>query len=103
MTTQRPASLLWLVAGFGLWGTALVTLYAAHAVGCAFAWPAPGIRLALAAILAGHLAALLALIGYQRRRTGTDPRLQVAFWMLVLGLVATAFTFGPPLLLTPCV
>ncbi|TVQ34356.1 MAG: hypothetical protein EA356_10665 [Geminicoccaceae bacterium] len=102
MSPTRPASLLWLVAGFGLWSTALILVYALHAVGCAFVWPPAAIRLGLALVLLAHVAALLALIHHQRRRT-VNLLLQVALWTLVAALVATAFTYGPLLLLTPCV
>ena len=53
--TVPPRRLWWLLAGFGVWCSALVFLYAVHAIGCAFAWPVGALRLALALVLLAHL------------------------------------------------
>ena len=49
--SERPVpsrQLWWLAAGFTVWCSALVVLYAMHAIGCAFAWPTGTLRLWLA-------------------------------------------------------
>ena len=58
MSGERPVPprhLWWLAAGFAVWCSALVALYALHAIGCAFAWSAGWLRLGLAVVLLAHL------------------------------------------------
>lgn len=105
-----PRRLWWLVVGFGVWCSALVFLYALHAIGCAFAWPTGIIRLLLAVLLLAHLA----LIGWLWREisartpepahgeTGAFLHV-VGLWTLAAAVVATVATFAPPLLLSACV
>jgi hypothetical protein len=105
-----PGQLWWLAAGFAVWGSALVVLYAVHAIGCAFAWPAGPLRLGLALVLLAHLA----VIGWMWRslseagtdldsgRTGVFLHTAVV-WSAAAAFVATILTLGPPLLLTVCV
>ena len=50
-----PRLLWWLAAGFGVWCSALVFLYALHAIGCVFAWRAGALRLTLAVVFLAHL------------------------------------------------
>ena len=105
-----PQRLWWLAAGFGVWCSALATLYALHAVGCAFAWSAGPLRIGLGALLVAHLI----VIGWMWRdfaAASPDPGFgqtglflhAVATWTLIAALVAAILTLGPPLLLTICV
>jgi len=106
-----PPPRLWgLVAGFGVWCSALVVLYAVHAIGCAFAWSAGPLRLGLAVVLLAHLI----VIGWMWRElaaaspdpsfghTGTFLHTMV-IWTVIAAFVATVLTLGPSLLLTICV
>jgi hypothetical protein len=101
--------LWWLAAGFGIWCSALVVLYALHAIGCAFAWPAGLLRLGLAVVLVAHLVA----IGWMWRALAAgrpDPAFgptgaflhTTVVWTVIAAFVATVLTLGPPLLLTTC-
>ena len=105
-----PQRLWWLAAGFSVWCSALATLYALHAVGCAFAWSAGPLRIGLGALLVAHLI----VIGWMWRdfaAASPDPGFgqtglflhAVATWTLIAALVAAILTLGPPLLLTICV
>lgn len=112
MNDERPVPprrLWWLAAGFAVWCSALVALYALHAIGCAFAWTTGSLRLGLAAVLLAHLI----VMGWMWRdiaRVGPDPVFgptgtflhQAIIWTLIAALVATALTLGPPLLLATC-
>jgi hypothetical protein len=105
-----PRRLWWLLAGFGVWCSALVFLYAVHAIGCAFAWPAGALRLALALVLLAHLI----VIGWMWRDhwtggpnpgfgpTGTFLHTVIA-WALIAALVTTVLTLGPALALATCI
>jgi len=105
-----PAQRLWLlVLGFGVWCSALVTVYVLHSVGCTFAWSADTIRLSVGLAILSHLV----LIGWLWRNyamTPADPVfgptgsfLQwVITWTLLAALVTIIFTLGPTLLLTSC-
>jgi hypothetical protein len=105
-----PRHLWWLLAGFGGWSSALVILYAVHTIGCAFAWPAGALRLALALVLLAHLIA----IGWMWRdhwAGSADPSLNstgaflhtVIVWTLIAALVTIVLTLGPALVLATCV
>jgi hypothetical protein len=106
-----PSGRLWLLAaGFGLWCSALVFVYALHALGCAVAWPAGSLRLGLAVVLLAHLA----LIGWLWRRyaaSNADPAFGatgsflhwVVLWTLITAFATTVLTLGPVLLLRTCV
>ncbi len=104
-----PGQLWWLLAGFAVWCSALVALYAVHAVGCAFAWPAGPLRLGLALMLLVHLAVIGwmwrsldgADAGVDSGRTGAFLR-AVIVWTVAAAFVTTILTLGPPLLLTAC-
>jgi hypothetical protein len=102
-----PRRLWWLAAGFAVWCSALVALYALQAIGCAFAWSAGSLRLGLAAVLLAHLI----VMGWMWRNISSDPVFDPtgAFlhwaitWTLIAALLASALTLGPPLLLTACI
>jgi len=110
---ERPVpsrQLWWLAAGFTVWCSALVVLYAIHGIGCAFAWSTGALRLWLAVALLVHLIVL----GWMWRdivRAGPDsgfgPTGAFLHWAvvatLITALVATVITLGPPLLLTACI
>lgn len=100
--------LWWLLAGFGVWCSALVLLYALHAIGCAFAWPAGLLRLGLALILLAHIG----VIGWMWRdqaasSAGSEPTdaflRTVIVWSLLAALATIVLTLGPMLALTTCV
>jgi hypothetical protein len=105
-----PSHLWWLAAGFGVWCSALVFLYALHDIGCVFAWPPGSLRLALVLVLLAHLI----VIGWMWRRLARadpDPAVgepaaflhTVIVWTLIAAFVATVLTLAPPLLLIGCV
>ena len=100
-TPAPPRMLPWLVAGFTLWGSALVALYALHAIGCAFGWPSATLRLWLTMILLAHLAALT-LMWHLLQRPRPDFLRTAAIWATIAALVATFLTLAPPLVLTAC-
>jgi hypothetical protein len=105
-----PWHLWWLAAGFGIWCSAIVVLYALHAIGCAFAWSAGSLRLGLAVVLLAHLI----VIGWMWRdlaradpdpvfgQTGTFLHTAVV-WTVIAAFVTAVLTLGPSLLLTICV
>jgi hypothetical protein len=110
-TRVVPPSRLWLLAlGYGIWCSALVMLYALHALGCAFAWPTAALRIGLAVVLIAHLVAIgVPWRSYATRSaeaaygaTGSFFH-KVALWTLVTAFVATLLMFGPMLLLVTCV
>jgi hypothetical protein len=105
-----PGYLWWLAAGFLVWCSALVTVYAVHAIGCAFSWSAGPLRLSLALVLFAHLA----VIGWMWQHLGgTDPSREsggtraffrvAAAWATIAAFVTTILTLGATLLLTVCV
>ena len=99
----------WLAAGFAVWCSALVALYALHAIGCAFAWASGSLRLGLAVVLLAHLIAM-GWIWRDITRARSDPDFGptgrflhgAVTWTLIAALVASVLTLGPPLLLTIC-
>ena len=106
----HPSRLWWLGAGFVVWCSALVVLYALHAIGCAFAWSTSSLRLSLVVVFVVHVV----VVGWMWRnfsRSGPDPAQgQIAsfvheaiVWTTIAAFVATLLVFGPPLLLTTCV
>ncbi|MEM5294188.1 hypothetical protein VSR82_07575 [Burkholderia sp. JPY481] len=104
-----PRRLWWLAVGFTIWCLAFVILYALHAIGCAFAWPAGPLRASLAIILLLHLVALGWLWRYRAVTRDPGPERISSFMhtvvvsTLIAALVASVITFGPALLLTTCV
>jgi hypothetical protein len=104
-----PRGLWWLGAGFAVWCSALVLLYAVHAIGCAFAWPTGSLRLSLVVGLAAHLLALgwmwrhIARNDTFRAWAGGAFLQRVVVWTLMAALAATLVTLAPPLLLSTCI
>jgi hypothetical protein len=104
-----PTHLWWLAAGFAVWCNALVALYALHAIGCAFAWPAGALRSGLAVVLLAHLI-VMAWMWRHIAQAGPDPAFGptgaflhcAVTWTLIAALVAGVLTLSPPLLLTIC-
>lgn len=103
-----PSRLWWLAAGFVVWCSALVFLYALHALGCAFAWPSGALRLTLVLVLAAHLI-VIGWIGRACARADPDASGEpatflhsVIVWTTIAAFVATVLTLGPPLLLQSC-
>jgi hypothetical protein len=105
-----PGYLWWLAAGFLVWCSALVAVYAVQAIGCTFAWSAGPLRLGLALVLFAHLAA----IGWMWHRLGSaDPSRDLgqtgaffrvaALWATIAAFATTIFTLGATTLLTACV
>ena len=105
-----PSRLWWLAAGFGVWCSALVFLYALQAFGCVFAWPVGTLRLSLVVVFLAHLV----VIGWMWRnlaKATLDPAIgqtggflhAAIVWTAIAAFVATIVTFGPPLFLTTCV
>ena len=100
--------LWWLGAGFVVWCSALVILYALHAIGCAFAWSTNWLRLSLVVVFLLHLI----VVGWMWRNaaksdpgfgpTGSFLHAAIA-WTVIAAFVATVLTFGPPLFLTACI
>ena len=109
--TARSYPIIWLAAGFVIWSSALVVLYAVHAIGCAFAWSAVPLRLGLAAVILVHLAAQAGIWHRLAARSSevTDGRgtlgflITVSLWATIAAITATVLTLGPPLLLAVCV
>jgi hypothetical protein len=110
MRPVPPGYLLWLTAGFAVWCSALVVIYAVHAIGCAFTWSVGPLRLGLALVLFAHLAA----IGWMWRRLGaSDPALDfgrtgeflrtAVIWATICAFATTFITLSATLLLTVCV
>ena len=106
-----PPSRLWLLAlGYGIWCSALVLLYALHALGCAFAWPPGALRGVLAILFLAHLVAIgVFWRAYARRSADAASSAtggflhEVALWTLATAFVATVITLGPTLFLAICV
>jgi hypothetical protein len=104
-----PRGLWRLAAGFSIWGTALLMLYALHAVGCTFAWSAGMLRLGLVAVLLVHLVAL-GWMWHCFARDEIDPAFGeadtflhvMAVWTVISAFAVTILTLGPPLMLTVC-
>jgi hypothetical protein len=102
-----PGRLWTLVAGFAVWCSALVVLYAVHAIGCAFGWSTGSLRLTLVILFFAHLAA----IGWMWRCLAPGPASSptamflhtAAVWALIAAVVTVIFTFGATLVLTVCV
>lgn len=105
-----PGYLLWLTAGFIVWGSAIVVIYAVHAIGCAFAWSAVPLRLGLLMVFLAHLAVIAwmwwhlggADAGLGSDRTAAFLRM-AAVWTTVAAFATTIFTIGATMLLSVCV
>ena len=105
-----PRQLWWLAAGFTVWCSALVALYAIQGIGCSFGWSADSLRLWLAAALLAHLTVLSWMwrdITRAGPPAGFGPTGAFLHWAvtatLIAALAATVITFVPPLLLATCI
>lgn len=105
-----PRRLWWLIAGFGVWCSALAAAYALHAIGCAFGWSAGSLRLVLALVIVAHMIVL----GWMWRNRANDSSQAgfgptgtfmhtVAIWTLIAALVATVPLLAMAFALATCV
>jgi hypothetical protein len=99
--------LWWLVAAFGIWGSAHILIYTLHAVGCEFAWPAVTLRVIFAVVITTHVGALVWMWFRINAMPDKNSRFgsflhAVVIWSIVAAIVATIFSFGPALILTTC-
>ena len=104
-----PRRLWWLVAGFGVWCSALVVAYALHAIGCAFGWSVGSLRLILALVVVAHLAVLGWMwrdLAIDRWELGFGPTgafvHTVALWTLIAAVAATVPMLGLTIALATC-
>ena len=104
-----PRRLWWLGAGFALWCSALVMLYALHAIGCTFGWGAAALHVSLAFVFVAHVVVIAWL--WRDLATRKPDRAygrsgvflhEVATWTLIAALASTVIVFSPMLLLTTC-
>ena len=104
-----PRRLWWLAAGFALWCSALVMLYALHAIGCTFGWGTLALRASLAFVFVAHVVVIAWL--WRDLATRKPDRAygrsgvflhEVATWTLIAALASTVIVFSPMLLLTTC-
>ena len=102
-----PRRLWWLAAGFVLWCSALVMLYALHAIGCTFGWATTALRVGLALVFVAHVVVIAWLWRHRATRTpdpahGTSGTFlhEVATWTLIAALASTVLVFSPRLWLT---
>ena len=107
--TVPPRRVWWLAGGFAVWCSALVVLYALHAIGCAFGWSAGPLRWSLVLVFFAHLA----VVGWMWRnfakprpdhdhgQTGSFLHAAIV-WTTIAAFAATVLTFGPALLLSTC-
>lgn len=102
--------LLLLGAGFVIWSSAFVVLYAMLSVGCRFGWD--GIELAggltlqrvqLVAIFLIHLAACAGLVLVLRAPAETSFLRLAAYATALAALAATIFSFAAVFALSPCI
>ena len=104
-----PRRLWWLVAGFGVWCSALVVAYALHAVGCAFGWSAGSLRLGLVLVIVAHLA-VLGWMWRDRAGANSEPGFgptgtflrTLTIWTLIAAVVATVPLLGLTIALATC-
>ena len=104
-----PRRLWWVAAGFALWCSALVMLYALHAIGCTFGWGGTVLRVVLALVFVAHVV-VIAWLWRDFATRKPDPAHgrsgaflhDVATWTLVAALASTVIAFSPMLLLTTC-
>lgn len=104
-----PAQLLWLVAGFIVWSSAFVALYAVNAIGCAFGWAEWAQRVTLLGLLLLHAAILVWMLVHLRHKlsdVGTgQARLffQMGLALTLVALVSTIAVFVPSAFATLCI
>ncbi|MFN3313368.1 MAG: hypothetical protein ACK46Q_07870 [Hyphomonas sp.] len=110
MKRLHPAETLGLVAGFAIWSSAFVLIYAAHGWACGSGLQVNqgSVRAILAVLLGLHLAAhaVLCVWLYRRMKTGEPPQasfLKLASFVLAVGAGgATVWTSAPVLFLEIC-
>jgi len=115
MRAPPASALLLLAAGFGIWATAFVVLYAALSVGCAFGWDGREAALGLSlqrAMLLGLLLAFLALhaalLVHLRARPPSETDATAVFVhraALIAGTAAmgaSVFTYAAVAILSTC-
>lgn len=103
---------VFVTAGFLIWSSAFVMLYAAASAGCAFGWQMETVgplslqRLVLLGVWSVHLAAFVPLgLALRRRGSPGDRRSVFAdapFWITAAAFAATVFIGVPGAVLTAC-
>ncbi len=108
--TVAPRRLWWLGAAFVVWCSALVVLYALHAIGCAFGWSAVALRWGLVLVFLLHLAVISWMwLRFARRRPQGPPDGTAAFvhdaivWSSIAAFASMLLALGPSLLLKACI
>ena len=103
-------ALMMLGAGFSIWASAFVALYAMLSVGCRFGWDdvelAAGLslqRAQLVAILFVHLAAGAALVAMLRTGVGGPFLARAAYLAAIAALGSSVFSFSAVFALSACV
>ncbi|ALN74312.1 hypothetical protein [Aureimonas sp. AU20] len=115
MIATRSLSLLLLLAGFVIWSSAFIALYAGLSVGCAFGWdqarfgPVSLLRALLVGIWLLHLLMLGALWLLCRRRARQSGEAEpdrflaaAALTASIAAVVVTLVNYAPILNLTIC-
>ncbi|HEX5998746.1 MAG TPA: hypothetical protein VFZ16_05015 [Hyphomicrobiaceae bacterium] len=111
------AGIMWMTAGFMIWASALITLYAFLSMGCLLGWqgvrfgPLSLQRLLLLLIWTAHAVAIIAVLLARRHYAPQDlqpeeSRLFIAeatSASTAAALVATLWTGAPILHASPCV
>ncbi|MFL9824204.1 hypothetical protein [Rhodoplanes sp. SY1] len=111
--TDRAVTLLLLVAGFVIWSSAFVLLYALQSIGCAAGWERPTVagtsllRALLVLLWTAHVGALVALLIYTWRRRPGGAEVarfahRVAIGTSMVALVATLWTGAPIVAASMC-
>ena len=102
--------LLMLGAGFTVWASAFVALYAMLSVGCRFGWDGVELlagltlqRAQLGAILLVHLAVGAALALRLHAPAGAPFLDRAAYLAAIAALVSSIFSFAAVFALSPCV
>lgn len=103
-------ALLMLGAGFAIWASAFVALYAMLSVGCRFGWDGIELfgdltlqRAQLVAILLLHLGAGAALAAVLRAPSGAPFLDRAAYVAAHAALGAGLFSFAAVFVLSPCI
>lgn len=111
----RGPDLIWLVAGFTLWGAGFSALYGLHAVGCRAGWEEAAFaglsvnRIVLLLTYIGHVALGAALwfpldrIARRWQGPSADTVRRVAIMVTIAAVISTLWTGAPVLFLETCV
>jgi hypothetical protein len=96
MNRITAPGLMLLIAGFVIWSSAFVILYAVNAIGCSLGWDSVVVgpmglqRLVLVLVWIGHLAALALLLSYcLKARRNLEAQGQPARFMAASALAST--------------